>query len=111
MAVGDLYSWMINMVSTFRRDYANVELPQFGPSAVAEDMNLFPKFPYKQATLSVGGKAHYHDLGVFISDLENKYPHLRILNLDLRQSEGGSGVDKEKLAFTMEIVALVKPTP
>jgi Tfp pilus assembly protein PilO len=111
MASGDLYSWIINTLSTFRKDHPKVEIPQFGPSATPEDMNLFPKFPYKQATLAVAGKAHYHDLGAFIADFENKYPHIRIVNLDLKHNPEGTGMDREKLAFTMDVVALVKPTP
>jgi len=111
MASGDLYSWIINTVRTFRADYGKVEIPQFGPSAIAEEMNLFPKFPYKQATLTVAGKARYHDLGQFLADFENKFPHIRVLNLNLKLNpEAGVG-EKEKLAFTMDIVTLVKPTP
>jgi Tfp pilus assembly protein PilO len=98
MASGDLYSWIINTLSTFRKDYPKVEMPQFGPSATEED------------TLAVAGKAHYHDLGTFISEFENKYPHIRILNLDLKQNpEGATPLEREKLAFTMDVVALVKP--
>lgn len=111
MASGDLYSWTINAVRAFRADYPKVEIPQFGPSAEAEDMNLFPKFPYKQATLTVAGKAHYHDLGLFLADFENRFPHIRILNLDLKlNTELAGPADREKLAFSMNIVTLVKPT-
>jgi Tfp pilus assembly protein PilO len=107
----DAYSWIISTVRSFRNEYNKVEITVFGPSATVEDMNLFPKFPYKQATLNVSGKAHYHDLGLFLAEFENRFPYLRVLNLDLRlNAEAGVG-EKEKIAFSMDIVTLVKSTP
>ena len=38
------------------------------------DVNLLPNFPYKQATLTVAGTAHFHDLGRFLADFENQIP-------------------------------------
>ena len=57
---------------------------------------------------AVAFAAYYHDLGKFVSDLENKFPHCRVLNLSADPVAGGvSG--GERLNFRMDMVALVKP--
>src|SRR6266550_3988710 len=105
MASGDLHSWMYDMIRKFKLGY-KVDLPQF--SQVEEkEMNLFAKYPYKQATMTVGGTAHFHDLGKFVADFENQFPQMRLVNLDLEPSV--IPADREKISFKMEIVALVKP--
>ena len=109
MASGDLYSSLINSIRRFRAGY-KVEIPSFGASAVVADCNLLPGFPYKQVTISVSGTAHYHDLGRFIADFENKFPHARIVNLDLELNTGSPTGEREKLGFRMEIITLIKPT-
>ncbi len=105
MATGDLYSWAITTIRTFKLDY-KVDIPQFsqidGPKAV----DLLPDFPYKQVTLTVAGSASFNEFGRFLADFENHFPHMRLLNLSL---EPGSGQgDPEKLSFKMQIAALVK---
>ena len=108
MASGDLYSWSINTMKRFKTGY-KVEIPQFGPISAQTDVNLLPNFPYKQATLNVGGKAYYHDLGRFITDFENQFPLMRVLNLSLDVDPSPVAGDREKLLFKMDIVTLVKP--
>ena len=108
MASGDLYSWSINTMKRFKTGY-KVEIPQFGPISAQTDVNLLPNFPYKQATLNVGGKAYYHDLGRFITDFENQFPLMRVLNLSLDVDPSPAAGDREKLLFKMDIVTLVKP--
>jgi Tfp pilus assembly protein PilO len=108
MATGDLYSWMQSSLRKFQRGY-KVEIPQISPVSTPEAVNLMPKFPYKQATLSVGGTAHYHDLGRFIADFENAFPLMRVLNLSLDLNPTPTASDRDKLAFKMDIVTLVKP--
>src|SRR6266566_1578858 len=80
LASGDLYSWIINTLRKFSADY-KVEIPQKSGVMGPADVTLLPNFPYKQASITVMGTAHYHDLGRFISDLENEFPHIRLLNL------------------------------
>jgi hypothetical protein len=75
---------------------------------VISDVDLLPKFPYKQLKVSVTGTAYYHDLGKFIADFENTFPHIRITNLTV-DTGGATAEGGEKLAFRMEVVALVKP--
>lgn len=108
MAAGDIYSWSINTMKKFKANY-KVEVPQFGPISSQMEVNLLPSFPYKQATLNVGGKAYYHDLGLFITDFENQFPFMRIVNLTLEADPGPGASEREKLSFKMDIVTLVKP--
>ncbi len=108
MATGDLYSWMHSTLRKFQREY-KVEIPQISPVSAPTDVNLIPKFPYKQAALAIAGSAYYHDLGRFISDFENAYPLMRIVNLNLELNPAALADERDKLAFKMEIVTLVKP--
>lgn len=106
MASGDVYAWAINTLRQFKMGY-RVEIPQFSQIDGPKDVNLIPNFPYKQATMTIGGTAAFHDFGTFLADFENKFPHCRVLNLNLEPAS--SATDREKLSFRMDIVALVKP--
>jgi Tfp pilus assembly protein PilO len=108
MASGDLYSWMVNSIRKFKLPY-KVEIPQFNPRGGEEPVNLLPKFPYKQVTVTIVGTAYYHDLGKFVSDFENEFPTSRILNLDLSPASVQSPDEREKLSFKLDIVSLVRP--
>ena len=114
MASGDLYSWIIVTVNKFRAAH-RVEIPQFSREQVRE-VNVIPGFPYKGATFTVKGTAYYHDLGKFIADFENTFPHVRLLNLEMEPiALPGPGAqsnpeEQEKLSFKMDIVTLIKPT-
>jgi hypothetical protein len=113
MASGDMYSWIIQTMRKFCAG-RNVEIPQFSREVTGE-VGILPRFPYKAATFTVRGSAYFHDLGQFIADFENSFPYIRVQNLEL--DPGGSSAanatattgDTEKLAFKMEIVALVNP--
>jgi hypothetical protein len=106
---GDLYSWMVNSLRRFQLPYKAVDIPQIGQPTPPSDMSLLPQFPYKQMSLRVGGTAYYHDFGKFIADFENQFPHARVLNLALEPFPSAGPGEKEKLAFQMDIVTLVKP--
>lgn len=108
MASGDLYAWIINTVRDFKTGYPAVDIPQFSTIQVG-DTTLLPKFPYRQASLTVAGKACYHDLGKFIADFENRFPYIRLQNLVLEPTTDLDGGNSQKLAFRMDIIALVKP--
>ena len=103
---GDLYSWVIGMVRAFKAPY-KVEIPQFSQIGPVTEMTMLPGFPYKQASMTVAGKAHFHDLGRFLADFENRFPHIRIVNLGL--DVDATPQEAEMLAFRMDIVTLVKP--
>ena len=102
MATGDIYAWTIDTMRHFKAGY-RVEVPEIGQPSLS-DMDMFPNFPYKQLRFNVLGTGYYHDIGKFIADLENKFPHVRVLNVDMSPvaNEG------EKLSFSLDVVALVK---
>jgi hypothetical protein len=109
IASGDLYAWVINWLRQYKAPY-KVEIPQFSQLGAPVDVNLLPHFPYKQTTLTVAGTAHYHDLGRFLADLENQFPHVRLLNLSLDVNAASPSVETETLSFKLDIVTLAKPT-
>ena len=108
IASGDLYSWVINTLRKFKGGH-KVDIPQFLPIGATTEVNLMPDFPYKQAALSVSGAAHFHDLGRFLADLENQFPHIRVLNLSVELNLSPTAEEKETVSFKMDIVTLVKP--
>ena len=109
IASGDLYSWVINELRQFKVGY-QVEIPQFNPIGPVSEVTMLPGFPYKQAALSVAGTAHFHDLGRFLADFENHFPHIRVLSLNLEPNPSPTSGDAESLLFKMDIVTLVKST-
>ncbi len=108
IASGDLYSWFLTTIRRFRAPY-KVEIPAFAPIGPTTEVNLLANFPYKQTTLSVAGSAHYHDLGRFLADFENRFPHIRVSNLSLDLD--AAAAEPETLSFRMDIIALVKSNP
>lgn len=108
MASGDLYSSMVSDIRKFKAPY-RVDIPQFSSGGEATPVTLLPKFPYKQATVSISGTAHFYDLGKFIADFENRFPTCRILNLELAPASASVPEEREKLTFRLDIVSLVKP--
>jgi type II secretion system (T2SS) protein M len=104
MASGDLYSWTYNTIRLFKAPY-QVDIPDVGHPDVGT-MDLLPDFPFKQVRFTVTGTAYYHDLGKFIADFENKFPHMRVVNLQIQPADATGS--NEKLSFKMDIVALVK---
>ncbi len=108
MASGDLYAWAITTIRTFKLNY-RVEIPQFSTINGPKEMDLLPAFPYKQITLTVGGTAAFNELGRFMADFENQFPHMRLLNLSVEPAPSQAAGGEPKLAFKMDIAALVKP--
>jgi Tfp pilus assembly protein PilO len=102
MATGDVYVWTIDTMRHFKLNY-RVDVPEIGQPVVG-DVDILAHFPYRQLKFTIRGTGYYHDIGKFIADFENKYPHMRVLNLDLQPIGAGT----EKLGFSMDIVALVK---
>jgi hypothetical protein len=107
IASGDLYAWTVDTMRRFKAGY-RVDIPTTGQPGLG-DCDLIGNFPYKQIRFTLNGTAYYHDLGRFVSDFENKFPHCRVLNLNLDPVGTGPG-GSEKLNFQMDIVALVKPS-
>jgi len=112
MVTGDPAQWIYNTIRNFKEHY-KVDVAVNSQLSVGE-VDILPHFPYKQLKVSVGGTAYYHDLGKFITDFENTFPHARITNLTLEpvgaNAAGANGENAEKLAFRMDIIALANPT-
>jgi len=107
MPAGDLYSWFITTIKNFKANY-RVDIPSYGNVSAMETTTLIPNFPYKQVRMQLSGSAFYQDFGRFLADFENRYSFMRVENISLDSSvTGQSDADREKLAFRMEIVALV----
>jgi Tfp pilus assembly protein PilO len=108
VASGDLYAWTYDTIRRYKTNY-HVDIPTTGQPSLPADCDLIANFPYKQIRFTLAGTAYYHDLGKFISDFENKFPHCRVLNVSADPAANGPN-GGEKLNFKMDIVALVKPT-
>ena len=107
IASGDLYAWTYDTFRKFKAGY-QVDIPAIGQPAPMEN-DLFANFPYKQVKFLLAGTGYYHDIGKFVAGLENKFPHMRVINLTLEPA-GGPDATSDKLSFRMEVVALVRPT-
>ena len=105
LASGDLYSWTYDTIRRFKPQY-KVEIPDIGHPTIG-NVDLLPSFPYKQIQFSINGTAYYHDLGKFIADFENNFPHSRMVRLSIEPG----GDNTEKLSFKMDVIALMKPNP
>jgi hypothetical protein len=105
MASGDVYSWTYDTIRHFKQAY-KVEIPDIGHPTIG-NVDLLSSFPYKQIEFSINGTAYYHDLGKFIADFENNFPHSRMVRLLV--TPGGDA--SEKLSFRMDIITLMKANP
>ena len=110
IASGDLYLWLINTLRQFKATY-KVNIPQFSSLGAVTDVNLLPGFPYKQTSLTLAGTAHYHDFGRFLSDLENQFPHIRVVNLSLDVNPNPVAGEQEMVSFKLDLLTLVKTNP
>jgi Tfp pilus assembly protein PilO len=106
MASGDVFAWTYDTVRRFKSGY-RLDIPTIS-QPISTEVELIPGFPYKQIKFSLSGTGYYHDIGKFIADLENQFPHMRAANVML-ETTFGPDTAPEKLSFQVEIVALVKP--
>src|SRR5436190_13352867 len=81
MASGDPYLWMLGMIRQFQPGH-DVDISTFSAVSYPE-VALFPRYPYKQVAINIGGTAYYHDLGKFIADFENRFKHMRIQDVSM----------------------------
>ena len=109
MPKGDLFSWIVSSLKQFNTASYKVDMPQIGSPNVGA-VRAFPEFPYNQAVVAVSGSAYYYEFGKFLADLENRFPYMRVQNLNLEPGYGTTAEEHEKLNFHMEIVNLVKPS-
>ena len=105
-ATGDFFAWTYDTIRQFKIN-RHVDITSIGQPVLA-DVEMLPNFPYKQIKFQIIGTGYYHDIGKFIADLENKFPHMRVVNLTM-DTASNTESSNEKLAFRIEIAALVKP--
>jgi len=106
VARGDVYSWTYDTLRRFKAAY-HVDIPTISQPAIS-DVDFMPNFPYKQVRLSLNGTAYYQDLGKFVADFENNFPHMRLVNLSIDPDNEQTGT-AERLSFHVDVIALVKP--
>jgi len=119
MAPVDKFKWFYNTLEKFLAGH-HANLIDITREPELGDVGVLPKFPYQAASFGVKLTARYHDLGIFLAELENHFPYMRVQNVQL-EPEGFKGVVKdeglapqgaptsERLAITMRVVTLVKP--
>lgn len=105
MANGDMYAWIIGLMNREIPAF-NLSVPVYSREAVV-DIGVLAKFPYRAAAFSIRGTGHFHDFGRFVAHLENRYPFMRVQNIELTPSSEGRG----KLDFRFEIITPIKPLP
>ena len=109
MVAGDTNVWIRSEIIQFKSTgFYKVEIPSYSTAAGVK-VDVFPEFPYKAARYLVSGTAYFHDLGRFLADFENYFPNIRVQNLEISPLESLELERREKLAFSMELVALIKP--
>ena len=105
MASGDMYAWIIGVMNREVPAF-NLTIPVYSREAVV-DIGVLPKFPYRGALFSIRGSGRFHDFGRFIAHKENRYPFMRVQNIELSPSSDGRG----KIEFRFDIIAPIKPLP
>jgi hypothetical protein len=109
MPVGDPYRWLVKAFAEFpgasRVAIANIEPPHVSESVI------YPKVPYRAANFSISGTGFYEDFGLFLAELENEFPLMRVRHLELSPAYPGTADsdEAEKLTFQVELLVLFKP--
>jgi Tfp pilus assembly protein PilO len=107
---GDPFAWAYDTLRHFNKSSYHVDIPTVSQPTLG-NVNLPPQFPYRQVKFSLNGTAQYQDLGRFIADFENKFPHIRLNNLTLEPSSTPDGGAAERLDFRIDILALTRSNP
>ena len=115
MVMGDVYLWIEKTLRDFEIP-GQIEFTKYDPPQIVES-DLPLKLPYKVASFAVSGSAAYHDLGTFLANFENSYPHIRVRRLEMEPAVaspiGTNAIPtstSEKLTFLLEVQVLIKPT-
>jgi hypothetical protein len=110
----DKFKWFYDTLHGFLAQH-KVQLvditrePEIGPAWT------LPNYPYQTATFGVKCQAFFHDFGAFLSDFENRFPYMRVHNLELqpesvRDNRAGSAMPApQKLKISLQVVTLVRP--
>jgi Tfp pilus assembly protein PilO len=111
MAPLDRFKWFHDLLEDFLKDY-QVRLEDITRTPEIGPVGLFPEFPYQAATFGVRMSGTFHEFGTFLADLENKFPLLRVQNLDMdpQRARGGGVRQNESLDIRMRVVTLIRPS-
>lgn len=108
MVKGDIYLWIEKTLREFEIQDL-VEFTKYDPPQIV-DPEAQHKLPYKIASFAVTGSARYHDLGTFLANFENSYPHIRIRRLEMEPASVSPVSKDEKLSFLLEMQVFVHPS-
>lgn len=108
----DPYLWIIKTMRKFQIP-GRLEVTNFDPPQVQEESSSFHPMGYRLVGFGVSGTGFYRDYVQFVWRFEKAFPNLRIQRLELEAATlAPSAEDAEKLAFRMQIIALMKnPAP
>lgn len=114
MAEGDPYSWVLLKMEEFNRGYVQVKARV--QAGKVDQHPLFPDFKFEVIRFKVVGEAPFHELGSYISDLENSNPFYRIENLTISEKNGVPSIIRdhsynEVLSFNFDLVVMIKNQP
>ena len=111
MPQGDIYRWVINSLLEIESGH-DVNIVESGPPQNVE-LNIPPKVPYRAVSYSIAGTGYYRSFGLFVAELENSSPFIRLKGLTLQSVAPGlaSPATSERLTFRLEFVTLVKSAP
>ncbi len=103
MASGDMYAWIIGVMNREVPSF-NLTIPVYSRESVV-DIGVLPKFPYRAASFSIRGTGRFHDFGRFVAHMENRFPFMRLQNIELSPTTQG------RVDFRFDILAPIKPLP
>ncbi|HKS37623.1 MAG TPA: hypothetical protein VJW76_10570 [Verrucomicrobiae bacterium] len=110
MAQGeDPYRWLMGFLRGLEKHF-NVSIIE-PPRPQIVELKFPPRLPYEATSCWIAGTARYHDFGIFLAELENSSPFIRLRNLSVDANISGVATENEadRLTFRMEFVTLVKP--
>ena len=112
MVTGDPYLWIIKTMRKFQVP-GRFEVTNFDPPVFQDPSSGFHPTGYRLVSFGVSGTGFYQDYVQFIWRFENAFPNLRVQRVELEPASlAATAEDAEKLAFRMQVIALVRnPAP
>lgn len=110
MAIGDPFSWIISRKEKFDRDHNEVKTSV--RAGRIDQHPIFPDFQYEVIRFKIVGTAPFHEIGKYVSGLENSNPLFRIENLTMNEKNGippvTSDAYNEVLDFSFDLLLMIK---
>jgi Tfp pilus assembly protein PilO len=88
-----------NESAPYQIEMINIQAPEQGA------FKMIPDFPYNASTFTVTLSGHYHDFGLFLAEVENSHPFVRVKSFELEPTSAAT----EDLAINLDVVALIQP--